>query len=100
RLLMDRRLQRCPSEPPPQEAGAAVSPAPDTRHAAAVERGACATSVALEQTQQQLAEARAGLEQTQRELEEPRVSLELLRNSRVVRATRPVRMLYHRLRGR
>ena len=39
-------------------------------------------------------------ERIRQELEDTRVSLELLRNSRLIRATRPARLLYHRLRRR
>jgi hypothetical protein len=107
RLLVDRRLEhflsRSSSETEPStasltpEAVAAAELGHETL--AAIDRSDT-TSAALEEARQQRDEARAGGEQLRRELHETRVSLELLRNSRLVRATRPARMLYHRLRGR
>ena len=99
---MDRRLEQFLSRAPSQADDAAGAPTQRrcTPPKSGVRHLRPPTGLSrLEETQQQLEEARAGRERTRQELEETRVSLELLRNSRLIRATRRARMLYHRLRG-
>jgi hypothetical protein len=107
RLVVDRRLERFLGSASFDGEQTAAASAPETVAAtelghealAAMDRSE-ASSALIEEARQQRDEALRSRERLARELDETRVSLELLRNSRLVRATRPVRMLYHRLRGR
>ena len=107
RFVVDRRLQRYLSDSPAETEPATEPPTPEALAAAELAHAGLAAIEEIERSVAEIAEARrqeegvrADRDRLRQELEQTRVSLELLRNSRLIRATRPARLLYHRLRRR